>query len=200
MTLTRRGTLRLAIVAGVALMESKGAASAELEDLKLYGVVLRAATVTEFLHAASRAGVRTISRPTDAGATLQLDASGAGVPGLQRFELLRDGENIISVQFRLGSEPDVDESLRKLLEAKYGPPERASGDRYMPGQFADRYGGARARWPFASGMALVYHRPFMGDAHLTYLNQARFDRAMTRAAARAASSAQTNAKQLGEKF
>jgi hypothetical protein len=191
-------TRRFVLIVG-ALLAAKGAAAAP-DDLRLYGVVLETATVTDFLQAANKAGVRTPARTRDSSAVLEFDATGAGVPGLRRFRLLRDAESIVSVQFDLDKNLDVDEALRKMLEAKYGPPIRATGGMFIPGQFSERYFSGRAQWSFARDMALVYQRAFMGDSFLTYVHQARFEQLMAAAKARAASSAQNKAKQFGEKF
>lgn len=200
MNFHRLNACRLVVLTAAALLVAQAAVAAPPEDLKLYGVVLKTATVTEFLQAANKAGVRMPARTQDPGAVLELDATGAGVPGLRRLKLLRDAETIVSVQFSLDDDQDVNEALRKMLEAKYGAPAREAGAKLTPGQFSERYFSGRVQWSFAGQMALVYHRPFIGDPYLTYVNQARFEQAMTAAKARAANSAQNSAKQLGEKF
>jgi len=168
-------------------------------DLRLYGLPLNTATVTEFIAAANSAGVEGPTSEPGEATTLNFDASRAGVPALARFQLLRQGEAIVSVQFEVGNAVSANESLRKMLVAKYGMPVIA-GAFAARGGFDDKYFGGRAHWSFAGGMRLVYNRPHIGVTHLTYVHEPRFQALMDAAKAQADEAARRKAKSLGDKF
>lgn len=197
--------VRLAVVValcvgGIALLpfgpgaKPQSAPAAQLPELKLYGLALSTATVPEFLQAAGKAGVRLISRADRPSTTLEFDAAAAGVPGLERFELERAGNDILYVRFQLSKDPDVEVQFRKMLEAKYGAP---SGNSQ---RFTESYFKGQVQWHFANEMTLIYDRPFMDEPMLTYLNSVKFERAEADAKLQAAKVAKEASKTHEEKF
>jgi hypothetical protein len=170
-------------------------------ELELYRVPLRTATVAEFIAAATKSGVSGPIPETANASTLEFDASRVGVPALGPFKLLRQGQDIVSVQFTVSLELRANEALRKMLVAKYGAPvitERIFG---RGGSFDDaHFFATRAHWTFAGGMKLVYSSPHMGGTHLTYVNEPRFKALMAASQAQADQSAREKANTLGDKF
>ncbi len=191
--------LRLcAIWLGAVLVTGLAQAQAELE---LYRVPLRTATVAEFMAAAARAGVSGPAPASANAATLDFDASGVGVPALGSFKLLRQGQDIVSVQFTVHHDQRANEALRKMLVAKYGAPVITESTFGFDRPFdAPHFMAAKAHWSFAGGMKLVYSSPHMGGTHLTYVNEPRFKALMAAAQAQADQATRQKANTLGDKF
>ena len=192
-------TFRLcAVWLGASLISGLAQAQAELE---LYRVPLRTATVAEFMAAAARAGVSGPAPASASAATMDFDASGVGVPALGPFKLLRQGQDIVSVQFTVRPDQQANEALRKMLVAKYGEPVITESTFGFTKRFdGNHFIAAKAHWAFAGGMKLVYSSPHMGGTHLTYVNEPRFKALMAAAQAQADQAARQKATTLGDKF
>jgi len=183
---------------GASLISGLAQAQAELE---LYRVPLRTATVAEFMAAAARSGVSGPAPASANAATLNFDASGLGVPALGPFKLLRQGQDIVSVQFTVHHDQRANEALRKMLVAKYGAPVITESTFGFDRPFdAPHFMAAKAHWSFAGGMKLVYSSPHMGGTHLTYVNEPRFKALMAAAQAQADQATRQKANTLGDKF
>ena len=137
--------------------------------LSLYGMPLKDALVTAFLAAARQAG----GVPMGDADTL-LDTRASGVPGLERLSVTAHEGRVARVQFVVKAYGQDNIALRRLLLEKYGPPLTVSA-RPLPfggfGSNAAPRGGFQ--WRFASGMALVYQHPALGDVTLSYVDEAR---------------------------
>lgn len=165
----RRGFLALAIAAG---WGAGGAAHAADPELALYGLRLKDATAADFVAAALAAGGVRVEVP--AGAPVQLDMRGAGVPALTSLTLTEHEDRVARVRFAVKGYGEDNHALRRLLQDKYGVP-LTVGVRPLPYPAFDQRVVPRGafQWRFAGGMRLVYEHPRLGDVTLTYVDDAR---------------------------
>jgi hypothetical protein len=85
-------------------------------DLALYGLPLKGARLEEFSRAAGRAGA--MSLPVSTEGFPVFSAAHVGVPGMEQFLVVHDGDTVLSVQFALKNDTKENQALRRLLLRK----------------------------------------------------------------------------------
>ncbi len=172
--LRRRPLLAAALVlpAWLGIARAQGVRDNSAEVLSLYGVALKDAPVETFLAAARAAGG--VVLPTPPGTPPVVDTRGAGVPALERLTVIAHEGKVVTVQFTVKNYGQDNEALRRLLLAKYGVPMTVSA-RPLPAQGFDGRASPRGgyAWTFADGMKLIYDHPRVGDATLSYTDEAK---------------------------
>jgi hypothetical protein len=174
----RQYLISIALVTGAVLAAPPGVAQPSVEkDLSLYGVTLKEASVATFTAAAQKAGARSVGSKEGLPS---FDAKATGVPALESFELLADGDKVVTVQFVVGYPT---ETLRKMLIAKYGPPRQESADPFgRHSSFDAEYlSDGKFAWHFPGGMKLIWNQPFIGTTTLSYTDEPKFNAMMVRA-------------------
>jgi hypothetical protein len=154
------------------MARAQGVRDTSHEVLSLYGVVLKDADVETFLAAARAAGGVPVAVP--AGSPPVFDARGAGVPALERMTVIAHQGKVVTVRFTVKNYGQDNETLRRALLDKYGTPLTVSA-RPLPAQGFDGRTSPRGGffWTFADGMQLVYDHPRVGDATLSYTDDAK---------------------------
>lgn len=158
------------LLGGIA--RAQGVRDTSRDVLSLYGVVLKDADLDTFLAAARAAGAVPMAVPT--GSPPVLDARGAGVPALERMTVIAHQGKVVTVRFTVKNYGQDNEALRRALLDKYGVPMTVSA-RPLPAQGFDGRTSPRGGffWAFADGMQLVYDHPRVGDATLSYTDDAK---------------------------
>ena len=147
-------------------------AQAQGSALSLYGLALKDAPVEAFVAAARAIGATPL--PTPPGVAAAFDVRAAGVPALERLTVTAHEGKVAQVQFAVKAYGEDNLALRELLLEKYGAPLTVSVRPLPFGGFGGRSsprGGFQ--WRFADGMRLVYTHPTIGDATLSYVDDAR---------------------------
>lgn len=154
------------------MARAQGVRDTSREVLSLYGVALKDADLETFLAAARAAGGVPVAVP--AGAPPVLDMRGAGVPALERMTVIAHEGKVVTVRFTVKNYGQDNEALRRALLDKYGTPLTVSA-RPLPAQGFDGRTSPRGGffWAFADGMQLVYDHPRVGDATLSYTDDAK---------------------------
>lgn len=154
------------IIAGL-LCATSCAMAAELE---LFGLRLADAPADQVRNAAISAGAKPMATR---GPVTRLDASRLGLPGAQMLELTTARGKVMAAQYDFGKNSyQTDETLRKMLAAKYGLPKKTDAFGPHGGKFTDQFiDDGKYTWNFDRGMQLVYRKEFFGEVYLSYVNK-----------------------------
>jgi len=186
--LTRRC---LALLAGATVMLPAFALPpAAMGRLTLFGVDMANATVSDFLRAAKAAGANSKGRK---GPVEDFDVQALGIPSVKALTVTYVSDRVMAAQYVVD---DDNEKLRKMLLAKYGPPNNDNTATFGSEYAAD----GSYSWNFPAGMQVVFKKPFIGPVSLSYINTGLLKEAEAQAEARANRDAANTAKSKSNVF
>jgi hypothetical protein len=130
------------------------------------------------------------------------DVTAAGVPAVTSFALLSNGDQVVTVQFKLGGSAGEEETPRKMLVAKYGRPiKKFASGLYGDARFDDEHGGdGKFIWSLPRGMKLIWNAGSFGPNTLSYTDEPKFNAMMARAQHAADQGAVTKAAAADKNF
>ena len=188
----------LATAAATLSLGSTGAALAQSGELTLYGVALKDAKVAQFVAAAKAAGAKASG---SAPASLGFNVTATGVPALKTLSVLSARGELVAAQFTVVEHGAENETLRKMLEAKYGAPEADSKWPGVPPSFAGKFiSNGTYTWQFAGEMTLTFKKTHMNGTTLTYADSGKLKTLTREAEAASSKAAGTKAEKLGNNF
>lgn len=150
------------------MLLAAASASAMAADLELFNLKLAEASADQVRAAAIGAGARPVGPD---GAIARLDVSRIGLPGARTLELTSVSGKVMTAQYYFGKDSyQTDERLRKMLLAKYGPPQKAKATFYAGDFAAQHINDGSYIWNFDGDMQMVYRKEFFGEVYLSYVN------------------------------
>jgi len=188
----------LATVATAMTLGAAHDALAQSGGLTLYGVDLKNAKVPQFVAAAKAAGAKATG---DGPAFLSFDVAPTGVPALKTLVVLFSRDSLVAAQFNVVEHGAENETLRKMLKAKYGPPQVVSDWSAGSKKFDEVYlSDGTYTWKFAGGMTLTFKNTHMKGTTLTYADAGKLKALTEEVEGASKKDAGAKAEKLGKNF